>query len=173
MKHRFFFSALLLMGLLSSCSLLTARRLRIHDLPGLIVSESSAQPRTLRVRVDIFSSIDSPTSFRSRVRGNCIELTLWAAWTDNGGPLDFDFVVPDSVDEVRLGTDHTLLWDRELGSRYTVSRLKALMRRRKPDSHAPPVGVAEFDWDRWLKGTLFHPVHLPVPGKVSAKRAQP
>ncbi len=167
MKPRVFFSALLLMGLLSSCSLTTARRLRIDDLQVLIVSESSTKPLTVRVRGDIFSSVDSATSFRSRVRGNCIELTLRAAWTDAGGPLDFEFVVPDSVDEVRLGTDHTLLWDRKSGSRYTLARHKAQMRHRgKPG----PLGLGDFDWDRWFQGTLFTPVHLPVPGKARAKR---
>ena len=128
-----FLSALLLMGLLSSCSLITARRLRMDDLHGLIVSETSKKPRTLRVRGLIANSIDVATSIRSRVHGNCIELTLWAAWTDAEGPLDFDFVAPDSVDEVRLGTDHTLLWNREFGSKYPASRLEALKPHRKPD----------------------------------------
>ena len=168
--------ALLFLLSLTSCSLLPPQKLSFEEDHSLIVTEDNTRGLKLRVRGFLTSSFAVATSIRSTAHGPTLDLTLRAGWVRSGytGRFDCIFRVPDTVDEVRIGTTRTLIWDRRSGSRFPVSR-QAPLHKKVPHSKKSLIdnllesGAYVFDWDAWLKGTSTHPVSLPVPGKVSLR----
>lgn len=166
----------LLLLTLTSCSLLPPRKISMRETAHIIVTEDKTHALKLRVRGCLISSVDVVTSVRATVHGPTLDLTPRAGWVRSGYDFHFDceFLVPDTVNEVRFGTTHALIWDRRTGNKYPATRLEPFYKNIRYPKELQidkllQSGAYVFDWDAWLKGTSTHPFSLPVPGKVSLR----
>jgi len=172
---------LLLPGLLASCSLVAEIsyripiKLRVEDYTPFVVTERKSTETTLQIHGFLFSSGHSTSAVKTHLNGKCLQVDLWADGATHVkrnrlsdlGDLAIAFAVPDSVEEVRVGRDSVLVWDRKGGSRFPASRLK----QPKPEGKAKPLRlIAEknrLELCRWIDRMLMSPTDkISVPGKI-------
>jgi|GEM_PF-494939 len=167
-----FIPVLLLLGL-TSCTLLPAQKVGLGGMLTMFVIEE--QPHGQKLRIYGYDGGSwlaiTYTSIRADVHGSRLDLTLRSAIDRPGchAAFDIDFQVPPTVDEVRFGTTHTLIWDRTHGVIDPI-----LPRPRAPD-WLPPLNkkAVKSRVDQIIKGAYARlysrRISLPVPGKASLR----
>ena len=166
---------MLFVVLLDSCSLGNGQKLRLEDIGPVVEAKIKPSGTMLRVRGLMVSGSCFATRVQSEIRGKNILLTLWADKAKAGFSERFDvvFFAPDTINEVRFGTNQAIIWNKKQGSRHPVSVLAALRPKRNLALELSVPKENQFDRDQWIQGTLTKPVLLSVPGSLTLKNTAP
>lgn len=133
---------------LSSCTLPT-ETVELRQLhPALVSSKQTGGRTLLHLEGGVMISQGGVEKISSKYSKNELTLEIELGLKDDLSPeIDFQTLIPDSVDRVVFGRERIPIWDRAHGPLVKPTRVKAS--RSLPPGWPADLQIQSYDWDAW------------------------